>query len=152
MSSPLWLIWRELPILPKLFFLMLSLVSIYTLRSASVIKVRLHSLKKQRQVEDVSSLQRSVAALQARCANVRQLIGATFYIFGFIFFLALPLATRTLDNSRTPVGILVLNNFLMYFAFATNVFFVFIALHSVQWFVSGRVHAFALRLNAQNIA
>jgi hypothetical protein len=47
---------------------------------------------------------------------------------------------------------LILENFFVYFAFATNVFFVFLVLHSVQWFVSGRVHAYTQRLNAKNIA
>jgi hypothetical protein len=146
----LWSIWGELPILPKLFFLILILVSIYTLFSAAVIVVRLHSLRDRRQVGDVSSIQCSLAALQARSANVRQLIGATFYFFGFIYFLALPLATLTLD-SKIPLEILILRNFLMYFAFAANVFFIFLVLHSVQWVVSSRVHAHALRLNAQKI-
>jgi hypothetical protein len=42
-----------------------------------------------------------------------------------------------------------LRNFLMYFAFAANVFFIFLVLHSVQWFVSGRVQASVKRLNGQ---
>jgi hypothetical protein len=33
------------------------------------------------------------------------------------------------------------------FAFAANIFFVFLVLHSVQWFVSSRVQASARRLN-----
>jgi hypothetical protein len=114
--------------------------------------VRLRFLKSQRPVEEDSSLQHSLAMLQARSTNVRQLVGATFYLFGFVFFLALPLATRILDDSKTPLGILILNNFLMYFAFAANVFFVFLVLHSVQWLVCGRVHAYAVRLNTKNIA
>jgi hypothetical protein len=147
----LWSIWGYLPAVHRLFFLILSLVSIYTLFSAAVIVVRLRSLTNRRQVEDVSSFQRSLAALHTRSANARQLVGATFYLFGFIFFLAMPLALKTLD-SRTPVGMLILDNLFIYFAFATNVFFVFLVLHSVQWFVSGRVHASAQRLNAQKIS
>jgi hypothetical protein len=119
--------------------------------SASVIMVRVRSLINQRQVEDTSLLRHSLAALQARIANMRQLIGATFYLFGLIYFLMLPLATRILD-SRIPLELLILDNFLMYFAFAANVFFVFLVLHSVQWFVSSRVNAYALRLNSQDIA
>ena len=154
MSNPpytLWSIWGYLPFLHRLFFLILSVVSIYSLFSATVIMVRLRSILNQRQIEDDSSLQRSMAALQTWSANVRQLIGATFYLFGFVFFLGLPLALRTLDSSR-PVGILILENFFIYFAFATNVFFIFLILHSVQWFVSGRLHAYAMSLNARQIA
>jgi hypothetical protein len=76
-----------------------------------------------------------------------QLVGATFYLFGLIFFLALPLVTRVLDDSRTSLDILILNDFVMYFAYASNVFFVFLLLHCVQWLVSSRLQACALRLN-----
>ena len=127
---------------------MLSLVSVYTLGSAAAILVRLRSLTHQPQVEDVSHLQRSLAALYARSANMRQLIGASFYIFGFVFFLTLPFAFITLGASSTPGWMLIFENLSNYFAFTTNVFFVFLVLHSVQWFASGRVHASALRLNA----
>jgi hypothetical protein len=154
MSNPhyaLWSIWGELPILLQLFSLILSLVSIYTLFSAAVIVVRLRSLTNQRQIESVSSLQHSLTGLRARSANVRQLVSATFYLFGFIFFWILPFAVRTADSKR-PLMTLILENFFLYFAFATNVFFIFLVLHSVQWFVASRVHANAQRLNAKNIA
>jgi hypothetical protein len=151
LHQTLWSIWGDLPILPKLFFMILTLVSIYTLFSAVVIMVRLRALANRRQVEDAASIQRSLAALQARLVNVRQLVGSTFYLFGFVFFLALPLATIILDNSRISLDTLILRNFLMYFAFASNVFFIFLVLHSVQWIVSSRVHARALRLNAEII-
>jgi hypothetical protein len=137
--------------MPKLFFLILTLVGIYTLFSAVFIMARLRSLANQRQVEDASSLRRSSAALQARLVNVRQLVGATFYLFGFIFFLVLPLATITMDEGRISVEILILRNFLLYFAFAANVFFIFLILHSVQWVVSSRVHAHALGLNTEYV-
>src|SRR6266436_2524976 len=155
MSNPhytLWSIWKYLPTLQLLFCVIFSLVSIYTLFSATVIMVRLRSLANQRQVEDVSSLQRSLAALHARSANLRQLIGATFYLFGFIFFLTLPFAFITLVSSSTPGWMLIFQNLSIYFTFATNVFFVFLVLHSVYWFVSRRVRASALRLNTQTIA
>ena len=82
---------------------------------------------------------------------MRQLVGASFYLFGFIFFLSLPWATVTLDNSRMPVLILILRNFLVRFDFAANVFSVFVVLHSVQWFVSRKVNAYTMHLNAQNV-
>ena len=109
--------------------------------------VRIRSLANQHEVEGVSSLHRSLAALHARSANLRQLIGATFYFFGFIFFLALPFAFITLANSSTPGWMYIFENLGFNFAFAANIFFVFLVLHSVQWFVSSRVQASARRLN-----
>jgi hypothetical protein len=44
-----------------------------------------------------------------------------------------------------------LENFFLYFAFAANAFFIFLVLHLVQWFVSGRVRAYALRLNSSSV-
>jgi hypothetical protein len=44
---------------------------------------------------------------------MRQRVGATLFHFGFIFFfLTLPWATITLDNSHTPLLALILRNFL----------------------------------------
>lgn len=146
----LWSIWPLLPLLLRVFFLVLCLVTAYTLVSAAAVIVRLRSLKKRRQAEDVSSLQRPLAALEARCANMRELVGATFYFFGFLFFLALPMATLIIDNSKTPGGELVLRNFVIYFAFAANAFFIFLVLHCLQWFVSVRIQAFARRSMAQD--
>jgi hypothetical protein len=154
MSSPyaLWSIWRQLPMLLKLFFLILSLVSIYTLFSAFVAVVRLRSLTNQHKVLGTSSLQHSLAALRIRAENMRQLVGATFYLFGFIFFLVLPSATVILDNSRTPLSTLILRNLFVDIAFAANTFSVFLVLHFVQWFVSSRLIIYAQHLNAQTVA
>jgi hypothetical protein len=97
------------------------------------------------------SQSKDVAALQARSANLRQLILATFYLFGIVFFFGLRSALWTPDNNSTPGGMLILENFFLHFAFAANAFFIFLVLHSVQWFVSGRVQARALRVNATTI-
>jgi hypothetical protein len=83
---------------------------------------------------------------------LHQLVIATFYLFGFIFFLTLPFAFMTLGASKVPGWMFIFENLDYYFAFAANVFFVFLVLHSVQWFVSARVRASARWLNAQNIA
>jgi hypothetical protein len=72
----------------------------------------------------------SLAALHARSANLHQLIDATFYLFGFIFFLTSPFVFLPLASSSTP-GWTFIANLSFYFAFAANVFFV---LHSVRWF------------------
>jgi hypothetical protein len=128
------------------------MVSAYGLFSATLIVVRLRSLANRSKVEDLSSIQRSLATLHARSANLHQLVIATFYLFGFIFFLTLPFAFMTLGASKVPGWMFIFENLDYYFAFAANVFFVFLVLHSVQWFVSARVRASARWLNAQNIA
>ena len=146
-SYALWSIWTELPTTARLFVPILAVVAIYPLFSATAILVRLRSIMNPSQPKDAAALQRSVAALHARSANVRQLILATFYLFGIVFFFGLWCARWTPDSSRASI----LENFFVYFAFAVNAFFIFLVLLSVQWFVSGRLQACALRLNASNI-
>jgi hypothetical protein len=97
--------------------------------------------------EDISTIQRSMAALHRLCTNVRQLIRATFYLFGLVLFLGLQRAYFVIGLSKIPVETIILENFLLYFAFAANVFFVFLVLHLVQWFFSGRVYAYAIHSN-----
>lgn len=77
---------------------------------------------------------------------MRQLIGAMFYLFGFLFFLSLP-STLFTPDSRISVGILVLKNFFVRFAFAANVFLILLVLHCVQWLASAKSQACALQLN-----
>jgi hypothetical protein len=146
-SYALWSIWTELPTTARMFVPILAVVAIYSLFSAIAILVRLRSIVNPSQSKDTAALQRSVAALHARSANVRQLILATFYLFGTVFFFGLWSARWTADHSRASI----LDGFYVYFAFAVNAFFIFLALHSVQWFVSGRLQACALRLNASHI-
>jgi hypothetical protein len=148
----IWSIWRQLPYLLRFFFLVQTLVTIYVLLSAAIVLVRLKLLSNRGRIQNALSYKQSLAALEVRCANIRQLITATFYLFWFIFFLVLPYATRILGDTHIPIGTLILRNFVTYLAFAANVIFILLVLHMIQWFVSGRVHSFALRLNPQNIS
>lgn len=155
MSIPhytLWSIWKYLPPLQLLFCLALFLVSIYALFSATLTMVRLRSLTNQRQADDVSSVQRSLATLHVRSANLHELIDATFYLFGFVFFLTLPFAFNLLGDSSTPGWVLIADNLSIQFTLASDIFLVFLFLHGVKWFVSSRVNASSLRLNARNIS
>jgi hypothetical protein len=131
----LWSIWRELGFLQRLFVLILSVVTIYSLLSATIIIKRLHFLASQRQPDNRGFVQQSLAALDARCANLRQLLWATFYLFGFLFFWGLQSAVHYLEGG--PVSIL--STFVLQFAFACNVFFIFLVLHLCQWLVSVRL-------------
>ena len=152
MSSPpywLWSIWPSLSLVNRLFLLVLSAVSIYCLLSAIVIHLRLRSIRKTQPNEDPISFRRSTAALHSRVANLRHVIGATFYLFGFVFFLGLQSAPRVLGHSASPLGMEVLPTFVLLFAFAANVFLVLLALHLVSWFVGNRLNSSWLHSNAR---
>jgi hypothetical protein len=127
-TPAIWTIWPQLAFIFRLYWLILSFVSIYTLLSAASIARRLRSIGDGHQ-------------LTARVENLRQLIGAAFYLFGLLFFWTLPSATSWPGVSKTlPLGE-IFGTFSLQFAFATNVFFVLLVLHSTQWFVSGRIRA-----------
>ena len=147
----IWSIWIYLPFSEKLLFHVVCLVSIYSIFSAVVVMRRLSTITSQPQSEDILSFQQAVVALHNRCTKVQQLIRATFYLFGFVLFIGFQSAYFTLDESRAPVGSLILENFVLYFAFAANVFFVFFLIHCIQWFVSARVDACGLRLSARRL-
>jgi hypothetical protein len=121
----------------RLFLLILAVVAIYSLFSATAILARLRSIVSPSQSKEI-------AALHVRSANIRQLILATFYLFGIVFFFGLWSVRWTADDSRASI----LDGFFVHFAFAINAFFIFLVLHSVQWFVSGRLQACAPRLNS----
>jgi hypothetical protein len=113
---------------------------------------RLRAMTIVPQKEDISSIQRAMAALHKRCTNIHQLIRATFYLFGFVLFLGLQGAYFVLGLSSIPIVSIIVENFVLYFAFAANVFLVFLILHLVQWFVSGRVCAYDLHSNTYHVA
>ncbi len=143
MSNPpywLWSIWSNLSVLNRLFFLTLCAVSIYCLLSAIIILVRLRSIRKEQSNEDSISIRRSVAALHNRSANVRHVIGATFYLFGVVFFLGLQSAPLVLGHSADPLRMEILPTFVVLFAFAANVFLVLFVLHLVSWFVCNGIN------------
>ncbi len=137
---PIWSIWREIPFPLRLFCLVLTIVGIRTLFSASTTLVGLRSLTTACKATDERPVQPSLEALRTRAENMRQLLSATVYLFGFIFCWILPWLMVTLDNSKTPGGILVMRHFFIDSAFAANVFSVLLVLHSVQWFASRRVN------------
>ena len=147
----IWSIWIYLPILQKLLFLVVCLVCIYSISSAAFAIGRLRTMTSKLENEDIPSFQRAVAALHKRCTNVQQLVKATFYLFGFVLFIGFQRAYFTAETSRTQLGWLILERFVLYFALAANVFLVFFLIHCIQWFVSARVDACASRLSAPRL-
>jgi hypothetical protein len=142
-SNMIWSIWRDLPMLLKTYFLVLSIVGIYMLVLAAIIMMRLRPLTTNRPIENSGSVPHDITALQSRTEHLCQLAGTMSYLFGFTLFLSLSGAWMIADNSRIPLGTLILDNFLVDFAFGANVCAVLLILHSVQWFVSSRVCALA---------
>jgi len=137
--------WPYLPPFARLFLILLFLLVVYTVCVASVVLVRLSSL---RTVQNDDLFRKRLAVLSHRAANLRQTIVAMSYLFGLTFFLLIQTAFWTPDNNR-PVGLMVLENFKFDFRFAADGFLVFLALHAVQWFVSSRICKAALRLDAK---
>jgi len=123
------------------FFLILLAASIYCLLSAVIVLVRLRSIGKSQLNEDSISIRRTVAALHNRSANVSHVIGATFYLFGVVFFLGLQSAPRVLGHSRNPFEMEVLPTFVILFAFAANVLLVLLVLHLLSWFVCNQLNS-----------
>ena len=125
-----------------LFLLMLTIVGIYSLSRAAIIMKRLHSLANHQQNEDCTFVRQSLVVLDAQCTNLRQVLWATFYLFGFLFFIGLQSAIDYLGSGVASI----LGMFVVNFAFAANVFLVFLVLHLLQFLVSVRVRAYAKRL------
>jgi hypothetical protein len=140
-------VWYSLSHFTWIFSLLLGVVGVYTVYFASVVLVRLRSL---RMVQNEHFVREALALFKDRSANLRQVILAMAYLFGFTFFWQLQSAFYTPDNNR-PVGPMVFYNMSINFSFAAAVFLAFLVLHAVQWFVSGRIRAAALRLGERQI-
>jgi hypothetical protein len=145
-TNGLWTIWVELSAAPRMFLFLLALVVLYTVFVAVVTELRLRSLARSAQPSEIP---RTIEVLQARLADTKQIISATFYLFGVVLFVALKNAYRTMDSNK-PVGSLILDNFFVDFVFAANVFGIFLLLHSVQWFSVSRVRTYVYRRNVSD--
>jgi hypothetical protein len=141
----IWAIWPDLPIPFKLFFLVLSLVCIYSLVSVTLIAIRLRSLMRVPLIEHA----RYLSSLRARCAHLSQLLSAISYLFGLVFFMVLPTAHASITVGREPFWIALLRDCLVELSFVANVFAVLFVLHLAQWFVSSRVEKCVLAMNTR---
>ncbi|MGH9734379.1 MAG: hypothetical protein ACRD8A_07310 [Candidatus Acidiferrales bacterium] len=150
-SYGVWSIWRQIPMLLKLFFLALSVVGVYTFSMLGITLLQLRSFGKESQREAAMHLRRSLAgAARVRCASVKQLLDATSYVFWLVFFLTLPSVTVILDETR-PVFWLIMQELVIRISFAANVFGVFVILHFAQWIVSSRVSSLALSTELETL-
>jgi hypothetical protein len=142
----MWSLLPELSMLYRLFVLILGAVSIYILFSATIIIKRLHTLANPHK-ENSGAIQSKLVPLYTRCANLKQTLAATFYLFGFVFFLGLQNAPITIGEGSAIPMFGILGNFVLYFIFAANVFLVFLVLHLVQWLVSSRLNSLRSQSN-----
>lgn len=145
MFPPIWSIWSALSVLYRFFFIVLSVVAVWSLYVAVVVVARLRMVRCDASV-NIDPAQASVITLQVRAHNLRQLIASYLYFFALVFFLNLPSAAFLLDDSHTPVSTLIWRNLTIHFAVAANAFLALLALHLLQWYVSARVSAAGIRL------
>ena len=93
--------WRALSALNRLFLVILAVVAVYSVISATI---ALKTIRALRSIREEDAGERKLAALSRRCANLRQILGATFFLFGFLFFLGLPMQLSLLET--VPVFLL----------------------------------------------
>jgi hypothetical protein len=137
--APIWLIWKELPILEKLSFLVLCVVAGYSIFLAATV-VRL---------QNIVSLQANIALLRKRVRNLQRTTVAAFYFLGFAIFAGFQFAYCNVagDSSESLVW-LVVRNLLLHFAYAANVFLILLVVHVVQWFIANQLNALGSQANS----
>jgi len=72
-----------------------------------------------------------------------------FYLFGFVVFLNLQSIANTI-GTKTPIGYLIVQNFIFDCSFAAIGFLVVLALHISQWMAASRVNAFEKRVMSRS--
>ena len=148
MFDPFWSIWKEFGPLPRYFIVLLCAIGIYCLLAILRTALRLHAIEKQDPNERVIPIEDVLTPLYRSLANTRQLIGATFYLFGFLLFLLLPNIQNTLGARSTFSELKqILGGFLICCEFAANVFFIFFVLHVADWLVYMMLNRCSKRLN-----
>ena len=140
--------WKSLGMASRLCCLVLLAASVYCFFSSIRVMLRLHTLRTSNPVQHAVSIQRSIAAIRALVGNIRQVIDAAFYLFGFVVFLNLQSIANSIDNSKTPIGYFIIQNFIFDCSLAAIGFLVVLVLHLSQWFVASRVNAFEKHLKS----
>jgi len=139
----LW--WRQFGILYKGFIVLFSAVIIYSVATAGRIAVRARSIRRDLN-ENALYAKKLLTALSSQLANLRQLTGATFYLFCFLLFVGLQgVGDYSVLSKSIPVMI-ILDSFRFQCAFAAKVFFVFLILHLVWWAVGAMLDDTARRV------
>ncbi len=137
-----WSAWLYFSTWERLFLTALAGLSVYALFTAAV---TVSSVRSNR-----AYIESIFLALRRRSLRLQRLIGTAFYLFGIVLFLSLQWAYATIDNSKTPGGWLVLQNFAIHFVFAFNVFIAFLVLHLLGGIVEIWVDKYGLYLKPQS--
>lgn len=140
----LWSIWKELGLLSRLFIELLFAPSAYCLFVSSRTVARLRTLERHDSNECMISIDEALAPLYRSLRNTRRIIGATFYLFGFVLFLGLENIVNTVGGDPFKV---ILGGFVLSCAFAANVFFIIFVLHVIEWLVYLMLNRCSRRLN-----
>jgi hypothetical protein len=141
--------WPQLPLLGKFYALFLCAVALYALFSLSRIMFRLKSLARQHATGTHLESSYAFALLRKKSDNLHQLIFFATLLFGLTFFFQFPAIFLTLGDSKSLPWSQYLENLAVHVAFATDVLFVLVFLHSAQWLVSARLRATEIRLHPQ---
>ena len=144
----LWSIWKGLSLLQRLFMELLCVISAYCLFVSFRTALRLRSIEKQGSNEHTIPIEGALAPLYRSLANTRRIIGATFYLFGFLLFFSLQLIVNTLGGKEPFQLKQIFGSFVLCCAFAANVFAIFLILHVAEWLVYIRLNQSAKRLNS----
>ena len=96
------------------------------------------------------TLRDALAVLATRYARLRQALGATFYLFGLVLCLGFANIAKVVGDGKDSLGILVLDNFLLLCAFAANIFFIFLVLHSIEWAGSAVLDSLSRRVSSRS--
>ncbi len=148
MFDPFWSIWKEFGLLPRYFLVLLCAIGIYCPFAMLRTMLRLHAIEKQDPNQRVIPIEDALTPLYRSLANTRRLIGASFYLFGFVLFLLLPNIQNTLGARSTASELKqILGGFLICCEFAANVFLIFFVLHIAEWLVHLRLNRSSKRLN-----
>jgi hypothetical protein len=131
----------------QLFLVLLIVVGIYEVYLASAVLI---GLRIPGPTHDTNSLARNLARFRNRAANLQQVILAMSYLFGVTFFIQIDKAYFTPESNR-PLGLIVLENLKVYFAFAAVVYLILFVFHLIQWFISVWIQKAAVRMDVQAI-
>jgi hypothetical protein len=146
---PFWSIWGHFTDLERMFFLILFGASLYCVLSVTATLVRLRAIRKV-DSDHLVTRNLSMRMLSKRLANLKDLIGAIFYLFGVVLSCGLvDVAHIVGDTSVSMPWHTILDHFVTHWAFAGNVFSILLALHLLRWFASNSVWSCSQELQKQ---
>jgi hypothetical protein len=145
----LWTIWHQLSLLNRGIVLILGAVFVHCVFSTVRAMLRLHTVW-NRPTQERETVHDAITVLAIPYSRLRQVIGATFYLFALVLFVGLESTPNVLGDGKEPIGIYVLDNFLLLCAFAANVFLIFFVLHSIQWAGGAVLDLLSRRVSSQS--